>query len=249
MAEINIADSRNRDARVQANSVTSMNVVRWLDEGGGQAVNRKILRATMEKDIDAMLAANDDDLEKVAQALVAGDPEIDLEFYGSFLTETSRVFVNPKKEIVHRVTRFDVLIDPEGKLKGKRPKESQESNVAVEIPLTWTGKKMPKAKIFNQFFFTGLLQVTHVNGLTYDFLYDMAKELAEEDAMMLLGGGKSGNERLVFRRNTPEYTGFLEGRIEGEKYALLLHLTNMELKTPEPPKEDASDAAKPKGDA
>jgi len=90
MAEINIADSRNRDARVQANSVTSMNVVRWLDENGGQAVNRKILRATMEKDIDAMMAANDDDLEKVAQAMVAGDPEIDIEFYGSFLTETSR---------------------------------------------------------------------------------------------------------------------------------------------------------------
>jgi len=104
---------------------------------------------------------------------------------------------------------------------------------------------MPKKKIFNQFFFTGLLQVTHVNGLTYDFLYDMAKELAEEDAMMLLGGGKSGKERLVFRRNTPEYTGFLEGRIDGDKYALLLHLTNMELKNPEP----AEEAETPEGEA
>lgn len=238
MPEINIADARNRDARVQASSVTTQNIVRWLDEDGQTATNRKILRATMPHDLDALLAANDDDLEKVAQALVAGDPEIDIEAYGATLTETSRVYVNSENQIVHRVTRFDVIIDPEGNLVEKRPRKPIDSNVSVEIPLTWTGRKMPKKKIFNQFFFTGLLQITHVNGLTYDFLYDMANELHEEEALMLLGAGKGGKERLVFRRNTPEYTGFLEGRIDGDKYALLLHLTNMELKDPTPEEDE-----------
>jgi hypothetical protein len=60
----------------------------------------------------------------------------------------------------------------------------------------------------------------------------MAKELAEADSLMLLGAGKSGKDPLMFRRGSTPYRGFLEGRIDGEKYVLLLHLSKMELKTP-----------------
>jgi len=60
----------------------------------------------------------------------------------------------------------------------------------------------------------------------------MAKELAEGGELMLLGGGKSGKQPLVFRRGSTPYRGFLEGRVKGDEYMLLLHLSNAELKTP-----------------
>jgi hypothetical protein len=61
----------------------------------------------------------------------------------------------------------------------------------------------------------------------------MASELAASDSLMLIGGGKGGRDPLVFRRGSLPYRGFLEGRVEGDRYALLLHLSNAELKRPD----------------
>jgi hypothetical protein len=58
----------------------------------------------------------------------------------------------------------------------------------------------------------------------------MAKELHDENVLVLVAGGETGKEPLVMQRNGIPYRGFLEGRIDGEKYQLLLHLSNMELK-------------------
>lgn len=76
------------------------------------------------------------------------------------------------------------------------------------------------------------MQIEHVNGLTFDFLYSMAKELEEAESLLLVAGGPKANQPLVFRRSGVAYRGFLEGRTQGEKYALVLHLSNMELKIP-----------------
>jgi hypothetical protein len=48
---------------------------------------------------------------------------------------------------------------------------------------------------------------------------------------MLLGAGLKGNEPLIFQDNGKPYRAFLEGRIEGEGYLLLMHLSNLELKS------------------
>ena len=47
---------------------------------------------------------------------------------------------------------------------------------------------------------------------------------------MLVGAGPKGNQPLILTRGGQQYRGFLEGRTEGEKYCLILHLSNMELK-------------------
>ena len=70
----------------------------------------------------------------------------------------------------------------------------------------------------------------HVNGLTYDFLFDMAKKLADAGAMMLITAGAKGNEPLVMSNCGTPYRAFLEGRVQGDSYALILRLTNLELK-------------------
>ncbi|RLC12223.1 MAG: hypothetical protein DRI57_17965, partial [Deltaproteobacteria bacterium] len=69
-----------------------------------------------------------------------------------------------------------------------------------------------------------------VNGLTYDFLYDMAKQLHEKKSLMLVGSGKKGIQPLIFHDGGLPYRGFLEGRIRDDAYCLILHLTNLELK-------------------
>ena len=58
----------------------------------------------------------------------------------------------------------------------------------------------------------------------------MAKTLAEKDCMMLVGAGEKGIGPLVLSRGALPYRAFLEGRIDGQRYSLILHLTNLELK-------------------
>ncbi len=247
MAEINLSDSKGRDALVAAESVATSFHVRWVDDAGAQAGSFKILRSTVPHDLGALEQKYGDDPEEIAQAFQDGDPEVDLEMFGQFLEDTSRVYIDPDSNIVHKVTLEEVVYDPEGNVKGRREKTVVEPNVATETPIKWTGKKFKKSQIYNQFIFGSKVQIIHVNGLTYDFLYDMAKELEDEECLMRVGGGAKGVDKLLFRRGGVEYFGFLEGRTDGKKYALILHLTNMELKRPEPaekgePKEEEAKA-------
>jgi hypothetical protein len=231
MPEINLTNSAGRDAVVATRTTASPLRVRWVDEQGRQASSKKIVRATMERDMPALLEKYGTP-EAVSEALVNEDPEIDTEFFGSFLENTSRVFLNEKNEIVHQVTQHEVLLNPDGSERERRPLTIPEANVATELPLKWSGKLFKKSEVFNKFVFAGMIQIVHVNGLTYDFLFGMAKELAEKESMMLLGAGPKGSMPLVLRRGATPYRGFLEGRIDGDRYALLLHLSNMELKAP-----------------
>lgn len=231
MGRINISNSRSRDAAVSTESVSAGLKMRWIDMDGTQAETKKILKGTMDRDLDALLEKYGD-LETLTQALIEEDPEIDLETYGSFLKNTARVYIDPNREIVHRIVQKEIIKNPDGSEREKRPRQMPQPNVATEIPLKWTGKKMKKSEVFNKFVFSGKLQITHINGLTYDFLYAIAKELEEEDCLMLVGAGSKGNQPLIFRRGATAYRGFLEGRTEDDKYALILHLSKMELKKP-----------------
>jgi hypothetical protein len=46
----------------------------------------------------------------------------------------------------------------------------------------------------------------------------------------MVGAGPKGNEPLVFQDGGRTYRAYLEGRVQGGAYLLLLHLTNLELK-------------------
>ncbi len=243
MPEINLADNEGQDSPVSADSVSISSDVRWIDEAGAQVGSRKILRSSLPYDYGALTERHPEP-EDLAEALIQGDPEVDLESFGSFLDDTSRVYVAPDNQIVHRVTMYELVRTPDGEVKERRPRKSQEPNVNVEkMPLRWTDKKFPKSELYRKFVFSGKMQISHINGLTYRFLYDMAKKLEDENCMLLIAGGKKGNQPLLFRRGGLAYRGFLEGRTEGKKYALILHLTNMELKGLERPEPEAKTEA------
>ena len=188
MPTINIANSKGRDAVVGSQSVRKPLKVRWLDEKGRQAQNARIVKADVLHGINALdaLAGGRD---KVAQALVAGDPEIDIENFGSILQETSRVFIDPDNKVVHKVKQIEVLKNPDGTERERRPRKVAVPNTGTETSLKWSGKMIKKKEAYNKFVFAGKRQIVHVNGLTYDFLYGMAKELEAADSMLLLGAG------------------------------------------------------------
>lgn len=230
MANINLTDPRKRDAVVKAESVSARKQVRYIGPKGGASYTRKVLKATVDHDYDTLIEQADNDKEKLAQLLIESDLEVDKEVFGRFLWNVSRVYINQDEEVTYRIHQNEVIYTPEGKFKERRQRERAEANVDTDIPLSWTGKKITKDKAIRRYVFSSKLQIIHINGLTYDFLYGMAKELHEMDSLMLLGGGKKGKEPLVFRRGSTAYRGFLEGRIKDESYILLLHLSNAELK-------------------
>lgn len=171
--------------------------------------------------------------EEYGQALVNGDPEIDFEFVGRSIGQTYTVYLSGAGEVMVAPPKIiELILDPEGKEKERREPKDVEANVNEELPVRWTGKKLPKAQAIAKYLFKRTIQISHVDGLTYDYLFAIAKQLADGNEMVLLGAGKNGKQPLIFQINASPYRGFLEGRVDGEKYMLLLHLSNMELKRP-----------------
>jgi len=222
-------NSKGRDAEVGSQSVSRGRRVRWLDDQGRQVRNVRILKAPIDCDYDALTRTYDEPA-KMADALMQGDPELDLERQGSYLEGTSRVYVDPDQKLLYSVQEWEVVRAPDGTEKERRPRVVSQANAGVEAPLAWSGKLLKRKAVYNRFVFSQKQQLVHGNGLTYDFLYVMAKELEEQDSFLLVGAGKKSNQPLVFQRGGNQFRGFLEGRTQGDKYCLLPHLSNLELK-------------------
>jgi len=233
MATINLSNSKGRDAIVGSQSVLQALKVRWLDEQGRQVQSARLMKSVLSHDLGA-LEAKAGGRDKIARHLIEGDPEIDVENFGSILKDTSRVFINPDGQIVRKVKQFEVIKNPDGTERERRPYKAAQPNAATETPLKWSGKLMKKKDVYNRFVFAGKRQIAHVNGLTYDFLFGIARELEQSQSLMLLGAGPKGNLPLVLTRGGQQFRGFLEGRTQGEQYCLILHLSNMELKAAAP---------------
>jgi hypothetical protein len=232
MPEVSLSNSKGRDAQVMAESVRSPVLVRWIDGQARQATSARVLKSTLEYDYEALLQRVGSP-EEVARALIAGDPEIDPETTGTFLRDTARVFVNADRKIVYGVTQIEIVRNPDGSEKARRPKKAAMPNVNAEQPLLWSGKLLPKREVYNRFVFVSKLQVVHVNGITYDFLFDIARQLEEKNSLLLVGAGPKAAQPLILRYGALPYRAFLEGRTRGAEYCLLLHLSTIELKAPE----------------
>ena len=142
-----------------------------------------------------------------------------------------KIYVNKDSRIVFNVKLLEVVKDADGSEKARRPYLQKDANISVEnIPVSWSGKAIPKKMAAKKFVFSRHYQIRHTSGLTYDFLYEMAKELDEKKALMFIGAGSKGNLPLLLTSGGTPYRGFLEGRIKEETYCLILHLTNLELK-------------------
>lgn len=171
--------------------------------------------------------------EGVAEALLAGDPEIDREIVGRTVGETFRVYLAGDGEVLHAAPSLvEVIFDTEGVEKARREPERKPSNIKEEAPVRVTRARMKRGEAALKLAFKRTVAIRHIDGLSYDFLHAMATELDEADEVVRLGAGPKGRDALVFRDDGAPYQGFLEGRVDGPRYKLLLHLSNLELKRP-----------------
>jgi hypothetical protein len=167
------------------------------------------------------------------QALIDGDPDVDMEQVGRFIGSTDTVYLSSDGDVLHVPPKImEVLLGPDGNETDRRKPRETPANIDDDYPVCWTGRKLPKAEAIRKFAFKRTIQLHHTDGLTYDFLFSMAKTLHDEDVVVMMGTGPKAKDPLVFQANGTPYRAFMEGRIDGERFQLLIHLSNLELKIP-----------------
>lgn len=227
LKEIHIANEKKRDANVRFVSLITESDPLFSYKGK-RVQNSRLLISAGETSEEALLKKYS---SKLADKLIQEDVDIDVEVAGKFIGDIDRIFLNAKKEILYNPPKIkEVLFDKEGKETKKQDPKEVIPNVRDDTPpLQWTGKFFKREEVLTKFVITKSIQLKHVDGLTYEFLYDMAKTLDDKKSLMLLGGG-SGKDPLIFQTNGTPYRGFLDGRINKKQYQLILRLSNMELK-------------------
>jgi hypothetical protein len=230
MRKINISNDKGRDAVINFKGFTPIKKNFYVDENKQQVTSCKVIKGTSENTCDALLRNHNNDLNELANALLEGDPEIDMELTGKFVKSMSRVYINQDSKVVYRIKKHEKVYDYKGELKEEREPRHLDANIVNDQALKWSGKLFPKNKAFKKFVFARKYQLSHNSGLTYDFLYDMAKDLHDSNSLMLIGS-KNGTGPVIFQDGGNPFRVFLEGRISGEKYMLIMHLSNMELKS------------------
>jgi hypothetical protein len=171
--------------------------------------------------------------EEYGQVLIDGDPDADMEQVGRFIGSTDTVYLSNDGNVLHVLPEIiEVLFGPDGAETERREPEEVPSNIDDGYPVCWTGRKLPKQDAARRFAFKRTIQLQHTDGLSYDFLFEMAKTLHEEKVVVLMGTGKKAQDPLVFQANGTPYRAFLEGRVDGDRYQLFMHLSNLELKVP-----------------
>jgi hypothetical protein len=238
MRAIHIANEKKRNAEVAFGPAPKQESITMVLPDGRERTNVKYIKTltSIEK-----LKEQYGDMVKIGEALIEGDPEIDMEQTGRFVKKTLRLWMTADNDIAYRVNFVEVQYNNDGSEKERRDLVKKQSNIRVEDPVQWTGKPILKAGALRKFVFTKSYQLHHTSGLSFDFLYDMAKQLHETKSFIRVGAGKKGTDNLCLTEGGEKYFGFLEGRIDGDKYCLILRLTNMELKAL--PKKDLQTAA------
>ena len=225
---IHIADAKGRDAEIIFNSKPKKPTVKLVTEKGEEVQSLRVLKGAVNNSFEGMSKSIGEG-EAIAQAMITSDPEIDLNITGRFINGSSRVYIDQDLKPVSRITKKEIVHNPDGSVKEERVPKELLANILSEIAVK-PGKLFPKKDMYNKLVFAKKYQLHHINGLTFDFLFEMAKELHDKESLMMLGGGAKGNEPLVFQDGGKTYRAFLEGRVKDNTYVLLLHLSNLELK-------------------
>ena len=206
-----------QDSSIPAKDGSPVSFKRYIAAGEG----------TLHSDLVKKLG---DDYSK---ALVEADPEVDFETVGRSIEGTTSVLMDKNGNPLYCAPEvFEIIYGVDGKETERRTPIDVAPNINEDVPIKWTGRLIPRADLVRKFAIKRTMQIKHADGVTFDFLYAIAKELEEKDSVMLLASGADGKSPLVFQTNGTPYRGFLEGRTQGEGFVLLLHLSNMELKKP-----------------
>ena len=226
---IHISNATSRNATVVAIGVKSKEKTIPAKDGKPVAFKRYIAagEGTLHSDLIEKFGEN------YSAELIKADPEVDFETVGRSIDGTTAVLMDKSGNPLFCAPEvFEITYGADGKEVDRRTPVDVPPNVNEEIPIKWTGRLIPRTDLVRKYAIKRTMQIKHADGVTFDFLHAMAKDLEEKDSVMLLASGSDGKSPLVFQTNGTPYRGFLEGRIKDDGFVLLLHLSNMELKKP-----------------
>jgi hypothetical protein len=183
------------------------------------------------------VCATIDPFKLTADALIAGDPELDFSFVASPLEDTMSAYFKPdvvgNPVPVGHFSQTEVVLDTLGQEKERRPYVPKSRNIDTTAPIK-IARRIPLDKALAMFVFRHVHQLVHEDSLTFDFLFALAKDLHASGELALIGAGPKGATPLVVRERGTPYRAFLHGEIDqtGERYRLLMLLSDQELKLP-----------------
>lgn len=230
MRTLYLTDAQRRDSPVAFESVTQPSEVRYRLDGGDNVQSVKVIKTTFNCNYQAVSEKAKEQGKEIVDLLIAEDPEIDFQYTGKISTKTKTIYLDEQENISYNLRFQEQIFEPGGEERETRAYERPPANMGKDVPLVWTGKFIPIAKAVKKFAFSKVYQVRHTNGLTYDFLHEMAATLEKKKALMLMGAGPNGKQPLRLTRGALPYRAFLMGRTQGETYRLTMHLSNLELK-------------------
>lgn len=225
-----ISDDKKRDAQIAAEAAARQERFTYVAPTGDKVRAQRVVKCTEGHTYEALLKKCAEDPQTLAQALVDADPEIDLESVGRRLDDVDRVWVRQDGTVLYTSRVLLVTYDPSGEEKSRNDFVDIEATVKEDAALPWSGRLFSQDEVVRKFAIARNVRLRHVNGLTFDFLFDIAKTLHESKKMLLVGAGAKGTQPLIFNTNGAPYRGFLEGRVKGDSYLLVLHLSNLEIK-------------------
>ena len=229
MSSIHLTNAKGRDAVVGLAPIKASPSPKFGLPGSSVTFRRYV--ACTESGMDTALKGSFG--PDYARQLIDADPEVDMERVGMLVEQTQSVYLDADGKVLFADPKFiELIINADGSEKERREPVEAVANVNAELPVRWTGRKVPIKDAVRRFSFKRSLQLQHVDGLTYDYLFQMSKELEDSKSLMLVGTGEKGSGPMIFQSNGRPYRGFLEGKTQGTSYRLTLHLSEMELKPP-----------------
>lgn len=229
--EIRITDEAQRDAKVLMVATRRVSERKTVGPDLIPVGMASLVKVPEKLHYDRLLAAHGGD-DGLAEALLTSDPDVDLELTGRRVGPADRVWVRADGSVLYTGRILQVVANPDGSEKERKDFVDVEATIEENVTLPWSGRLFPVDDVVKKFAFTRKLQIRHVDGLTFEFLHGFAKALQDRHAMVFVGAGAGSRKPLIFQKNGSPYRGFLEGRVDGDSYRLVLHLSNLELKRP-----------------
>jgi hypothetical protein len=203
------------------------------------------------------------DASLTAQAIIDGDPEIDLTLAGNSVErdQLSTAYFDASAASPAPIGDFndlDLVYSASGEERERRQHKTRKANLDELHPIK-LGKRMPVTEMLSQFVVRSCVQLAHVDGLTFEFLRDIARDLQQKGEVVALGSGPKGLGPLILRESGTAYRAFLFGEVDdhqsqaaqgaidqNQRYKLLMLLSDQEFKLPEA---KAQTSAQAQGDA
>ena len=102
---IKLANDKKRDAEITFRSLNPKPSVTMVMESGDKVITKRVVKGTSQTSTKTLLAKYNEKpkegvdfkmqlASKLAEELIASDPESDLELTGKFIEDVSRVYIN-----------------------------------------------------------------------------------------------------------------------------------------------------------